>query len=126
MTPPLDADSERLLRDLAPQVLAILIRRFHDFAAAEDAMQEALVAAALQWPAGGTPEHPRAWLIQVASRRLTDRIRSDAARRRRETDAAQLAGYLSPAVDAAGDLPGPGAVALPGSAALCATPNPCP
>jgi RNA polymerase sigma factor (sigma-70 family) len=75
-----------LLRDLAPQVLAILLRRYHDFAAAEDATQEALLAAAKQWPVYGTPENPRAWLLHVAMRRMTDQIRSDIARRRREAD----------------------------------------
>jgi len=82
---PLDASGENLLRELAPQVLGALIRRFGDFAAAEDAVQEALLAAAVQWPQEGTPENPRGWLIQVASRRMTDSVRSDAARRRRES-----------------------------------------
>ncbi|HUK17879.1 MAG TPA: DUF6596 domain-containing protein [Bryobacteraceae bacterium] len=76
---------ERLLRDLAPQVLGAVIRRFRDFDAAEDAVQEALVAASLQWPREGVPHNPRGWLIQVASRRMTDHIRSESARRRRET-----------------------------------------
>ncbi|HTX36666.1 MAG TPA: DUF6596 domain-containing protein [Bryobacteraceae bacterium] len=89
MTPQvLDARAEHLLRDLAPQVLGAVIRRYRDFAAAEDAVQEALVAAAFQWPGEGVPEHPRAWLIQVASRRMTDHVRSEIARRRRETAAA--------------------------------------
>src|ERR1700722_2690220 len=83
-----DTYSESLLRELAPQVLGAVIRRYRDFAAAEDAVQEALVAAALQWPRDGIPEHPRAWLIQVASRRMTDHLRSEMARRRRETAAA--------------------------------------
>ncbi|HEY2017188.1 MAG TPA: DUF6596 domain-containing protein [Bryobacteraceae bacterium] len=95
---PLDARAEHLLRDLAPQVLGAVIRRFRDFAAAEDAVQEALVAAAFQWPRDGTPEHPRAWLIQVASRRMTDHIRSELARRRRET---ALAAQLDQVVPAA-------------------------
>jgi len=76
---------EHLLRELAPQVLGPVIRRFRDFAAAEDAVQEALIAAARQWPEEGVPENPRGWLIQVAARRLTDQIRADSARRRRET-----------------------------------------
>jgi RNA polymerase sigma factor (sigma-70 family) len=84
----LDAASEHLLRELAPQVLGAVIRRFRDFADAEDAVQEALVAAALQWPREGLPDNPRAWLIQVASRRMTDHLRSELARRRRETAAA--------------------------------------
>jgi RNA polymerase sigma factor (sigma-70 family) len=79
---------EHLLRDLAPQVLGAVIRRYRDFSSAEDAVQEALLAASLQWPREGLPESPKAWLIQVASRRMTDAIRSEAARRRREADAA--------------------------------------
>jgi RNA polymerase sigma factor (sigma-70 family) len=85
---PLDATAESLLRDLAPQVLGATIRRFRDFAAAEDAVQEALVAATAQWPREGIPENPRGWLIHVAARRMTDYIRSDTARRAREVDAA--------------------------------------
>src|SRR5512141_1304043 len=73
-----------LLRDLAPQVLGVLARRHGDFAAAEDAVQEALIAAARQWPAAGVPANPRGWLYQVALRRLNDRLRSEIARRRRE------------------------------------------
>lgn len=76
---------ERLLRELAPQVLGAVVRRYGDFGAAEDAVQEALVAAALQWPGSGVPDNPRAWLIQVAARKLTDQIRAESARRRRET-----------------------------------------
>jgi RNA polymerase sigma factor (sigma-70 family) len=76
---------ERLLRELAPQVLGAVVRRHRDVGAAEDAVQEALTAAALQWPRSGVPENPRAWLIHVATRRLTDQIRSESARRRRET-----------------------------------------
>jgi RNA polymerase sigma factor (sigma-70 family) len=75
---------EPLLRELAPQVLAAVVRRHRDFDAAEDAVQEALVAAAHQWPRNGLPDDPRAWLIRVAARRLTDQIRSESARRRRE------------------------------------------
>lgn len=75
---------DQLLRELGPAVLGAVMRRFQDFAAAEDAVQEALLAAALQWPAEGLPDHPRAWLIQVASRRLTDQLRSEFARRQRE------------------------------------------
>ncbi|WP_437774355.1 RNA polymerase sigma factor [Sorangium sp. So ce1097] len=83
-SPPGDAPAEHLLRDLAPQVLAAVLRRFRDFAASEDAVQEALLAAATQWPRDGVPDEPRAWLIHVASRRITDHVRSEAARRRRE------------------------------------------
>ena len=68
----LDSGTEHLLRELAPQVLGAVIRRFRDFAAAEDAVQEALLAAAMQWPRDGVPDNPRAWLIHVASRRMTD------------------------------------------------------
>ena len=93
--------SEHLLRELAPQVLGAVIRRFRDFAAAEDAVQEALVAAAVQWPRDGRPENPRGWLIQVASRRMTDHLRSEAARRRRETAAAAQLEPVAPAVDLA-------------------------
>jgi RNA polymerase sigma factor (sigma-70 family) len=77
-------DVEHLLRALAPEVLGIVVRRFGDFAASEDAVQEALLAAATQWPDEGLPEHPRAWLIHVAARRMTDQLRSDIARRERE------------------------------------------
>jgi RNA polymerase sigma factor (sigma-70 family) len=75
---------EDLLRALAPQVLGALVRRFGDFSAAEDAVQEALLAASLQWPAEGVPDNPRGWLIHVAARRMTDHIRAELARRRRE------------------------------------------
>jgi RNA polymerase sigma factor (sigma-70 family) len=93
----LDTVSEHLLRELAPQVLGAVIRRFRDFAAAEDAVQEAFIAAAVQWPREGFPENPRAWLIQVASRRMTDYQRSEVARRRRETAAAMQIGNQTPA-----------------------------
>src|SRR6185312_11350260 len=78
-------NAEPLLRELAPQVLGAIVRRFGDFAAAEDAVQEALLAAALQWPKEGLPDNPRGWLIQVAARRMTDQLRADTARVRRET-----------------------------------------
>jgi len=77
--------NENLLRELAPQVLGAIVRRFRDFAAAEDAVQEALLAAAVQWPVSGVPDHPRGWLIHVAARRMTDHVRAEIARRRRET-----------------------------------------
>jgi RNA polymerase sigma factor (sigma-70 family) len=89
---------EHLLRELTPQVLGIVVRRFRDFAAAEDAVQEASIAAALQWPRHGIPENPRAWLTQVAFRRMADQIRSDSARRRRETEVAQEAARVPEAV----------------------------
>jgi RNA polymerase sigma factor (sigma-70 family) len=99
MPGPLDDAAEHLLRELAPQVLGVVIRRFRDFTAAEDAVQEALVAAAIQWPQEGLPDNPRAWLIQVASRRMSDHQRSELARRRRETAAAMHFGYMAPAAD---------------------------
>jgi len=79
---------EDLLRELAPQVLGALVRRYGDFADAEDAVQEALIAAAAAWPAEGRPDSPLGWLIRVASRRLANQYRSDGARRRREELAA--------------------------------------
>jgi RNA polymerase sigma factor (sigma-70 family) len=84
----LEVGIEHLLRELTPQVLGTVVRRFRDFAAAEDAVQEALLAAAMQWPLEGTPANPRAWLTQVAFRRMADHIRSESARRRRETEVA--------------------------------------
>ena len=86
-----EAHLDDLLRQLAPQVLGALVRRYGHFDACEDAVQEALLAAAVQWPDRGLPDNPRAWLITVASRRLTDRLRSDSARRRREDTTAALA-----------------------------------
>jgi RNA polymerase sigma factor (sigma-70 family) len=79
-----DATIGHLLRELAPQVLGVVARRHGDFADAEDAVQEALIAAAKQWPVEGIPGNPRGWLYHVALRRLTDHLRSEVARRRRE------------------------------------------
>src|SRR5215469_14511544 len=79
---------EDLLREFAPQVLGALVRRCGQFDACEDAVQEALLAAAMQWPAEGVPDRPRPWLLTVASRALVDAWRADSARRRRETAAA--------------------------------------
>jgi RNA polymerase sigma factor (sigma-70 family) len=93
---------EDLLRELAPQVLGVLVRRNGQFDACEDAVQEALLAAATQWPTDGTPANPRGWLITVASRRLTDLFRSENARRRREDTVAAMAGpeeMVAPAAD---------------------------
>jgi RNA polymerase sigma factor (sigma-70 family) len=80
-----------LLRPLAPQVLGAVVRRYGHFDLAEDATQEALLAASIQWPRDGLPENPKAWLISVASRRLTDMLRSEQARRRREDAVAEWA-----------------------------------
>jgi RNA polymerase sigma factor (sigma-70 family) len=91
---------EGLLRDLGPQVLAALVRRYGHFDLAEDAVQEALIAAAEQWPDRGLPGHPKGWLITVASRRLTDQLRSEESRRRREQTAVAAE-------------PGPPAIAAP-------------
>ncbi|WP_336211747.1 RNA polymerase sigma factor [Nonomuraea sp. LPB2021202275-12-8] len=77
-----------LLRELAPQVLGVLLRRYGGFEECEDAVQEALLAAVTQWPADGVPDRPRSWLVTVASRRLIDQVRSEQARRRREVTAA--------------------------------------
>jgi RNA polymerase sigma factor (sigma-70 family) len=82
------AEIEDLLREAAPRILAAVVRRFGDFSDSEDAVQEAMIAASTQWPAQGTPENPVGWLIHVASRRMTDRIRSETARRGREALAA--------------------------------------
>jgi len=81
-------DVEGLLRELAPQVLTALVRRNGQFHLCEDATQEALHAAAQQWPSGGLPDNPRGWLITVASRRLTDQVRSEQSRRAREEQVA--------------------------------------
>jgi RNA polymerase sigma factor (sigma-70 family) len=79
---------EDLLRELAPHVLGAVARRYGDIDDAEDAVQEALLAAAAQWPAEGLPDNPPGWLIAVAARRMTDRLRNEDARRRREVVAA--------------------------------------
>jgi RNA polymerase sigma factor (sigma-70 family) len=100
---------EDLLRELAPQVLAALVRRYGQFHLCEDASQEALIAAARQWPADGLPENPRSWLIAVASRRLIDQVRSEQSRRNREeqiavaTPASELLGPPADAEPADGD-----------------------
>jgi RNA polymerase sigma factor (sigma-70 family) len=86
---------EDLLRALAPQVLSTLVRRYGQFAACEDAVQEALLAAALQWPTEGVPDRPRSWMLTVANRSLVDEWRSESARRRREESLLAL----TPSVD---------------------------
>ena len=91
-----------LLRQLTPQVLGALIRRSGQFDASEDAVQEALLAAAVQWPVEGIPDNPRGWLITVADRRLTDQLRADTARRRREESTGSFATQeelVAPAAD---------------------------
>jgi RNA polymerase sigma factor (sigma-70 family) len=97
-----EVEAEDLLRRLAPQVLGAVVRRYGHFDTAEDAVQEALLAAATQWPKDGTPDNPRGWLITVASRRLTDLLRSEQARQRREDTVAQWTlpdQRLAPAAD---------------------------
>jgi RNA polymerase sigma factor (sigma-70 family) len=81
---------DSLLRELAPQVLGILVRRHGQFAACEDATQEALIAASQQWATEGIPDSPKAWLVTVANRRLVDEWRSESARRKREDDVVAL------------------------------------
>ena len=83
-----ETSTEDLLRELAPQVLGAVVRRYRDFADAEDAVQEALIAAATQWPTDGRPDNPVGWLIRVASRRMADQHHRDDARRLRENLAA--------------------------------------
>src|SRR5258708_3382124 len=102
MAPAPDTEVEDLLRRLAPQVLGGVVRRFGRFDTAEDAAQEAVLAAAMQWPKDGIPDNPRGWLITVASRRLTDLLRGEQARQRREDTVARwtLPGdLLAPAAD---------------------------
>jgi RNA polymerase sigma factor (sigma-70 family) len=88
--------TEDLLRELAPQVLGAVVRRYGHFDTAEDATQEALLAAVTQWPRDGVPDNPRAWLVTVAARRLTDLLRNEQARRRREDTVATWVLPLSP------------------------------
>jgi RNA polymerase sigma factor (sigma-70 family) len=93
---------EDLLRELAPQVLAVLTRRYGHFDLAEEAVQETLLAAATQWPDQGMPDNPPGWMTTVATRRMTDMLRSEQARRRREQQEAFRAlpsDLLSPAPD---------------------------
>lgn len=101
----MDFTGENLLRELTPQVLGAVVRRFGDFSAAEDAVQEALLAAAMQWPEKGVPDNPRGWLIQVAARRMTDHLRAELARRRREVVVAMQMppDQVAPAVDSEDD-----------------------
>src|SRR5918999_1060163 len=89
--PGIGTEVEGLLRSRAPRVLGAVVRRYGHFDTAEDAVQEALVAAATRWPDDGVPDNPRAWLITVAARRLTDLLRAEQARRRREDAVARWA-----------------------------------
>jgi RNA polymerase sigma factor (sigma-70 family) len=84
-----EIDVENLLRQLAPQALGAVVRRYGHFDIAEDAVQEAMLAAATQWPTEGLPHNPKGWLITVAARRFTDLLRSEQARRRREDTVAR-------------------------------------
>jgi len=104
MTKEWDATTEHLLREVAPQVLGAVARRFRDFSSAEDAVQEAMIAAFTQWPQEGVPENARGWLIQVACRRMTDQARSEIARRERETAVAAEAESLAPALEIEADM----------------------
>ncbi|MFE4514799.1 RNA polymerase sigma factor [Kitasatospora sp. NPDC056783] len=94
-------DFEDLLRGLTPQVLGTLVRRYGRFEGCEDAVQEAVLAAAVQWPSEGVPDNPRGWLVTVASRRLVDQLRGDRARREREraTAAAEVVPQEVPDTD---------------------------
>jgi RNA polymerase sigma factor (sigma-70 family) len=102
VTPHEEDRTEDLLRELAPQVLGAVVRRYGHFDVAEDAVQESLLAAVTQWPAEGRPESPKGWLIRVASRRLTDLLRAEQARLRRENTVAERVlpeDYLAPPAD---------------------------
>ena len=101
------SEVEDLLRELAPQVLGVLARRYDRFDTCEDAVQEALLAAAAQWPTQGVPDNPKGWLVTVASRRSIELWRSEAARRRREETAVALEPppQLEPVPEEADDTP---------------------
>jgi len=103
VTVPGGSSTEDLLRELAPRVLAVVARKYRDFDSAEDAVQEALLAAAQQWPSEGVPDSAEAWLVTAASRRLINIWRSDTARRRRE----ELSGLMEPGTAPAADDPMP-------------------
>jgi RNA polymerase sigma factor (sigma-70 family) len=94
---------EHLLRTEAPQVLGALVRRFGHFDIAEDAVQDALLAAARQWPTQGIPDHPRGWLIRVGYRRMVDQLRADQLRQRHEYEVASQPTPASPEGPAADD-----------------------
>lgn len=97
------AAAEHVLRELAPRVLGAVVRRYGDFAAAEDAVQEALLAALLEWPARGLPRNPGGWLYQTACRRMSDHDQSEQARRRREQAVGSALPESAPPADAASD-----------------------
>jgi RNA polymerase sigma factor (sigma-70 family) len=99
VTVPGRSSTEDLLRELAPRVLAVVARKYRDFDSAEDAVQEALLAAAQQWPTEGVPDSPEAWLVTAASRRLINIWRSDQARRRREDLSGLMESGTAPAAD---------------------------
>ncbi|HZN37308.1 MAG TPA: DUF6596 domain-containing protein [Planctomycetota bacterium] len=101
---PLDPATEQQLRELAPRVLGAVVRRSGDFAAAEDAVQDALLAAATDWPRRGLPQNPGGWLFHVACRRLADSIDAERARRRREAVAAAEAAAAVPPPDGGDEL----------------------
>jgi RNA polymerase sigma factor (sigma-70 family) len=101
---PYDVPFEHLLRELAPQVLGAVARRFRDFSSAEDAVQEAMIAAFTQWPQEGIPENPRGWMIQVACRRMADQVRSEIARRERETAVAAETENLASLLEIEADM----------------------
>src|SRR5690348_6493609 len=96
-------DIEELLREHAPEVLGALVRRYGQFGACEDAMQEAMLEAVASWPARGVPDSPKGWLLTVASRRLIDEVRSEHARRRREQDHSAATAPLQPRAPAVDD-----------------------
>ena len=100
---PSTRELEHLLRTEAPQVLGALVRRFGHFDIAEDAVQDALLAAARQWPTHGIPDHPRGWLIRVGYRRMVDQLRADQLRQRREYELASQSTPASPDEPAADD-----------------------
>jgi RNA polymerase sigma factor (sigma-70 family) len=99
---------EDLLRPLVPQVLGTLVRRYGDFSGCEDAVQEALLDASVQWSRDGVPANPRGWLVTVAARRLTDQWRSESARRRREATVAVADPAGEPSVPGPEDEQPPG------------------
>ncbi|MGC8519720.1 MAG: RNA polymerase sigma factor [Steroidobacteraceae bacterium] len=99
-----EASFQHLLRELTAPVLGFVARHSRDFAAAEDAVQEAMIAAAARWSQDGVPDNPRAWLTQVALRRVTDQLRSEAARRRRECESAWDTQGTAPAADSQTDV----------------------